>query len=102
MTTAPTPGPERDAVRRLAALLADLTDLTDDPAPTGRELAELLWLHALLDGPQRSGPDGSPLLRPTGGGGGGGAPPGPGPPAAHPRPARSARPGPGAHPAAHP
>ncbi|MFB7947161.1 SAV_2336 N-terminal domain-related protein [Kitasatospora phosalacinea] len=72
MTSAPTPGPERDAVRRLAALLADLTD---DPAPTGRELAELLWLQALLDDPQRSGPDRPPLLRPTGAAGSSARPP---------------------------
>ncbi|MFJ4675673.1 SAV_2336 N-terminal domain-related protein [Kitasatospora sp. NPDC088783] len=43
------PGPGRDAVRRLAALLADLTG-PDGPAPTGRELADLLWLHARLGG----------------------------------------------------
>ncbi|MFF4344499.1 SAV_2336 N-terminal domain-related protein [Kitasatospora sp. NPDC001540] len=64
MTTAPGPDPERDAVRRLAALLADLTE---DPAPTGRELAELLWLHALLDGPTGPGPDGPSFPRATGG-----------------------------------
>ncbi|MGW4692072.1 SAV_2336 N-terminal domain-related protein [Kitasatospora cineracea] len=62
--------PQRDAVRRLAALLADLSG-ADGPAPTGRELADLLWLRERMGGgtPRRLAETDLPsvkLHRPTG------------------------------------
>ncbi|MFJ5885834.1 SAV_2336 N-terminal domain-related protein [Kitasatospora cineracea] len=66
----PDADPQRDAVRRLAALLADLSG-ADGPAPTGRELADLLWLRDRMGGgtPRRPAEADRPsvkLHRPTG------------------------------------
>ncbi|MFG2818484.1 SAV_2336 N-terminal domain-related protein [Kitasatospora sp. NPDC048365] len=85
----PDPGAPPDAVNRLAGLLRALAD--DGPAPTPREVAELIWLGSLVGGIPPRPPDGD---GPTAAMPPAAAPDPPGPAPAEPGPASSPDPAP--------